>query len=209
MSNRVQNELRFSDEELFDLAAAWVALSVAFSLLMAPIHLGYPVESFLLMVFLSFVTVGVGFLLHEVAHKVVAIHYGQLAEFRANYQMLFLAIMSALIGFIFAAPGAVYHTGYITDRENAMISLAGPLTNHGLAVLFFPPMILFGTTGFMGYLCYMGVLINLFLGAFNMIPFGPLDGKSVWNWNKLVFAIVFGLAVALLGGFLFRYGLRL
>ncbi len=47
------------------------------------------------MIGLSFVTVGVAFLLHELAHKVVAIEYGQLAEFRADYQMLFLAIMSA------------------------------------------------------------------------------------------------------------------
>ncbi len=55
--------------------------------------------------------VGVAFLLHEIAHKVVAIEHGQIAEFRADYQMLFLALMGALVGFLFAAPGAVYHRG--------------------------------------------------------------------------------------------------
>ncbi|MCU4924796.1 metalloprotease [Halobacteria archaeon AArc-dxtr1] len=201
-------ELSFSDKELFDLAAAWIALSVAFALLLAPIHLGLAdTGGFVLMIGLSFVTVGVAFLLHELAHKVVAIHYGQVAEFRADYQMLFIAIMSALIGFLFAAPGAVYHAGHITERENAMVAVAGPLTNHGLAALFFPPMLLFGTSGFLGFLFYMGVLINLFLAAFNMIPFGPLDGKSVWNWNNGAFAAVFGLSVALLAGFLYTFGL--
>ncbi|AFZ74307.1 zinc metalloprotease [Natronobacterium gregoryi] len=199
-SRRSGAELTFSDKELFDLAVAWVVLSVAFALLLAPIHrvAGVGVGDFATMIALSFVTVGVAFLLHELAHKVVAIEYGQIAEFRADYQMLFLAIMSALIGFLFAAPGAVYHRGRITKRENAMVALAGPVTNHVLAVLFFPLMA-FG--GFLGQIGHMGVLINLFLAAFNMLPFGPLDGKTVYDWNTTVFAGVFGISVLLLVGF--------
>jgi len=95
----------FSDTELRDLAVAWLTLSAAFALLFEPIHRGGNVALFVEMVVLSFITVGMGFLLHEVAHKVVAIEFGQTAEFRADYQMLFLAIMGALVGFLFAAPG--------------------------------------------------------------------------------------------------------
>ncbi|MFC6718236.1 metalloprotease [Natrialbaceae archaeon GCM10025810] len=189
--------LTFSDQELFDLAAAWVALSLAFAILMTPISTTYvDVGRLLTMAALSFVTVGVAFLLHELAHKVVAVRYGQVAEFRADYGMLFVALMSALVGFLFAAPGAVYHSGRVSERENAMIALAGPLTNHGLAALFLPLSLLPGIFGVVGQ---MGVWINLFLAAFNMLPFGPLDGKSVWNWNKVVFAVVFVPTVAVAG----------
>ncbi len=197
MSYRTQSPFSFTEKELFDLALAWVTLSVAFALLLSPIHLGLAsVGSFLTMIALSFVTVGVGFLAHELAHKVVAIHFGQVAEFRADYQMLFLAIMSALIGFLFAAPGAVYHRGRLTYRQNGLIALAGPLTNHALAALFFP---LFFLPGILGQVGQMGVWINVFLAAFNMVPFGPLDGRSVLEWNRAVFGAVFVPSVLLAG----------
>ncbi|WP_226006388.1 metalloprotease [Natrinema salinisoli] len=196
--------LTFSNTELRDLAIAWITLSVAFALLFAPVHRGGDVGTFVTMVGLSFVTVGVGFLLHEIAHKVVAIEHGQIAEFRADYQMLFLAIMGALVGFLFAAPGAVYHRGRVSQRENGLIALAGPVTNLLLALLFLPLMI---APGLLGEIGQMGIWINLFLAAFNMIPFGPLDGKSVLEWHKGIFALVFVPSVLLAGFVIFRVGL--
>jgi len=130
--------MRFGVRELRDLAVAWVALGVAFTFFLAgPGVIRSP--ALIEWVGLSLVTVGVAFLLHELAHKLVAQRFGQVAEFRADYGMLAVAIGSGLAGFIFAAPGAVYHGGRsITPAENGRISLAGPATNLLLAAAFAP-----------------------------------------------------------------------
>ena len=77
-------------------------------------------------------------MLHELAHKFVAIHYGFWAEYKLWVQGLILAVVISVISnFIFAAPGAVYiHGEYISDEQNGKISLAGPLTNIVLALIF-------------------------------------------------------------------------
>ncbi|QIB74524.1 metalloprotease [Halogeometricum borinquense] len=189
--------LSFSSRELRDLAVAWVALGLAFAIFfagggmraIANVFGGGLVGPFLV----SLLTAGIGFLLHELAHKVVAVRFGQVAEFRADYGMLFLAVMSSLAGFIFAAPGAVYHRGMLTDREHGLIALAGPVTNLALAALFLPVFLIGALRGsdFVGLVGFRGITINLFLAAFNMLPFGALDGKTVISWSKGVFAVVF------------------
>ena len=200
------NGIRFYREEVRDLAIAWVALGIAFTLFLEgqflrqqPIHA--PDVPELLRVFaMSMATVGTGFLLHELAHKIVAVRFGQVAAFRAQYNMLGLAILSGIAGLLIAAPGAVYHRGRITVRQNGLIAVAGPVTNLGLAVVFFVPYLL--ASGFVAELGLMGVLINVFLAAFNMIPAGPLDGKTVLRWSKAVFALVFAVSVLSGVGFL-------
>jgi Zn-dependent protease len=150
---------------------------------------------------MSLATVGSGFLLHELAHKVVAIRFGQVAAFRADYTMLGLAVASGLAGFLIAAPGAVYHRGRITTRENGLVAVAGPVTNIALAVAFL--LVFLVADGFLSNLARMGVLINVFLGAFNMIPFGPLDGRTVLDWSGAVYTAVLLSAVSFGAAFIF------
>jgi Zn-dependent protease len=194
--------LTFSSRELRDLAVAWVALGVAFAIFFA--GGGSRALSMLLdqglvrPLVVSLVTAGLGFLLHELAHKVVAVRFDQVAEFRADYGMLFLAVMSALVGFLFAAPGAVHHRGRLTEREHGLIALAGPVTN-GLLALAFAPVYLAGLVAGSPLLSLVGgrgVAINLFLAAFNLIPFGALDGRTVLDWSKTVFVLAFVPAAA-------------
>lgn len=180
--------LRTSSRELRDLLIAWLALGLAFTFFferVGPQQLFTGALSGLGGPFVvSLVTVGIGFLLHELAHKVVAIRFGRPAEFRADMGMLALAVVGGLAGFIFAAPGAVYHRGTPDPRENGLIALAGPVTNLLLAVVFVPLIFVLPQVGM------RGVSINLLLAGFNMLPIGALDGATVRTWNTWIYLAV-------------------
>ncbi len=98
--------------------------------------------------------------------------------------------MALLIGiassgrFLFAAPGAVViQATSATQEQHGKISLAGPLTNLGLAALFFPLQSFSGILGLMGA---FGVIINLWLALFNLLPVPPLDGSKLFRWKPEV-----------------------
>lgn len=198
---------RVGSTERIDLLLSWVVLVIGFSLVIG----GRRVPSIDL-ILTSALGVGTGFLLHELAHKFIAQRYGYWAEYRANRNGLIFIIIMSLMGFILAAPGAVmihkmpnlypksptYPFGeesYVDQskarKEQLWISLSGPLTNITLAALFLVLLvsgIIAGTLSMNAI--YFAFFINLYLAAFNLIPFGPLDGKKIFEANRLAWAIV-------------------
>ncbi|MFH1456063.1 MAG: hypothetical protein ABIF40_03880 [archaeon] len=171
--------------EIRDLGKAWLVLSLAFAIVFTrDLVLSLLLKNFVI----ALITVGAGFILHELGHKFVAQYYGCTAEFRAFNQMLLLALVLSFFGLIFAAPGAVMIRGHLSLARNGKISLAGPLTNFILATLFFA--LAYFTTGFVFEIGRIGFLINTWLGLFNMIPVWNLDGKKIYNWDKTIYFIV-------------------
>lgn len=177
-----------SKVELNDLFKAWLAISLAFAIV---ILREYP---FLTRFVISALTVGIGFIIHELGHKLVAQKYGCFAEFRAFNQMLILAvIMAFLFKVVFAAPGAVMISGPVGIRRNGKISMAGPLANLIFA-LFFLTLLLIPVSGLLKTLAGAGFFINTLLALFNMLPFGNFDGKKILRWNKVVYGIMVAVA---------------
>ena len=92
---------------------------------------------FLVFIVPLLVTVGSGFILHEMSHKLVAMYYGAQARFRMWVQGLVVMLIGSLFGVLFAAPGAVYiYSNNINKRQNGIISLAGPMLNLAIAGVF-------------------------------------------------------------------------
>lgn len=191
-------------KEINDLIISWLTVSFAFAWIGTQILEKAGFEAFLGKFVIMLVAVGTGFILHELAHKYVAIHYGAKAQFRAWMQGLLLAVGLAVItngAFVFAAPGAVYVYGKnVTVKENGIISIAGPITNIIIALAFGLLLVFFNPVEWIAQIITSTVYVNFFLAAFNMIPIFPLDGSKVFVWSKTAWILTIGIAAA---GFLF------
>ena len=191
---------RIPRRERLDLFIAWVAISIAFSLAFISYQVklsGDPFVNFILFLGVSLVTVGIGFILHEMAHKFTAMHYGYWAEFRKDNLMLLVAVaLAALVGVVFAAPGAtvIYGTG-VTREQNGRISAAGPLTNLVLCIPFAIILLVSGSgISLLGTIGVIGLQVNGMIAAFNMLPVSVLDGRKVLAWNKGIFLALIAVA---------------
>lgn len=186
--------LQFSHKERHDLLVAWILVSVAAAIVLyrTPDREFGIYGTFLL----AALTVGVGFIVHELAHKYVAQKYGKYAEFHAFLPMLAFAILLSFFGILFAAPGAVFISGYSTRREMGHIAIAGPLSNIALALLVLPLYFLIDG-GFWGALIQFFYQINVWLALFNMIPLMMLDGAKIMAWSKRWYFATLAVCVAL------------
>tara|TARA_B100000003_G_scaffold60145_1_gene53661 strand:+ start:849 stop:1607 length:759 start_codon:yes stop_codon:yes gene_type:complete len=202
----------FSEEEKKHLLYATAAFTLALGFMSAGGLGGLSqngTSSWLLQILISMpimlIAVGPAFVLHEIGHKIIAKKNGCWAEFRADPKGLQIGVLIALfLGVLFMAPGAVMVAGLVTRRQNGHIAIAGPLVNLGLFVIGIPlGALLFMLTNAQDYstMAYLvdGAFVwqamiydivlywigaNIILGLFNMLPFGPLDGVKVKDWNN-------------------------
>ena len=198
---------RFTGKEIRDLIISFIVIALGFTILYS--NGDY---SHVTLIFPIVMTgVGAGFIFHELGHKFVAMHYGYYAEYELWPTGLLIALASSFFGFIFAAPGAVviYSQG-MDEKTNGLISIAGPLVNIALGLIFF---LILGSLGNYVYtetgaivqlICVLGTRINFFLAAFNLLPIPPLDGSKVMSWSVPIWLITFAVAAILVlvfGGF--------
>ena len=117
-----------------------------------------------------------------------------------------MALLFAVVtagNFVFAAPGAVYiasRAGYfgegIDRKSNGIVSLMGPIVNIAGALVFGVALSVVTSLGLhdlvIGSFQFLqaGIVINVWLGAFNMLPIFILDGQKVYTWNKQVWAAI-------------------
>ncbi len=134
----------------------------------------------------SLLTVGVGFLLHELAHQVVAVRADPIVHQRDNGFVVVLE--PALVGFL-----------------NALFDGVGPVADHSEATRphrrrwagIGPRLVLCFSFRFPPQLWASEDLRERHGGpeitparGFNMQPFGPLDGRTVREWSSPVFLAV-------------------
>lgn len=193
-----------------ELAKAWAGTTAAYALTQVGGNLGRVLTpGFAQILFIAAIVCGLGFVIHELSHRVVARRYGAQAHFVANNRMLLVSLLIALAGLFLAAPGAVWYRGMLTKAQNGKIAIAGPVSNFVLALIFFVALIFlyigvytssFIAPEWLSNLCLIGFSLNAWLGLFNMIPAGPFDGAKVLAWNPVIFGITVAVGAFLVFG---------
>jgi Zn-dependent protease len=98
--------------------------------------------------------------------------------------ILLPAIMYAVAGFAigYAKPVPIDPRYFKNPQKGmALTAVAGPLSNFSMAVVagLFLKLHIFSTSGFIGGLLFLFVMLNVLLGAFNLLPMPPLDGSKI------------------------------
>jgi Zn-dependent protease len=136
------------------------------------------------------------FLLHEIAHKLVAQHYGLWAEFRLFLIGALLTLFSVVSPIKFVAPGAVMIAGSASKDVVGKTSVAGPLTNITLSLISLTVAFLLPVPP-VRYVAMLSAAFNSWIALFNLIPVAMLDGLKVFKWNKIIWGEAFALSASL------------
>lgn len=138
--------------------------------------------------YLGFAAGGLGLTLHELGHKLIGRLEGiQHIHFALSPLGIGIGLTGAfLFGAVIASPGGETVGPNATPGERAWMALAGPMTNLSLFLVFAGLHVLDPTRihvhGVVVGLWLVIGLVNLYIGAFNLLPIpGLFDG-----WHVLV-----------------------
>ena len=195
--------MKFSQTEIIQILIALGVLTIAFAFALAPNPPYQNINSAINNIPLAFLAIITAFMCHELAHKYIAQRYGYWSEFRMYPQgLLFALLFGVVFGFVFAAPGAVTVLGNPTKEEYGKMAIAGPLTN--IIIGSVAISIWITIPGFISTIAFFIGFVNIFLGLFNLLPFGPMDGMKIFRWKPEVWIGAFITTILLLA-LLFLY----
>ncbi|MHA1369992.1 MAG: AN1-type zinc finger domain-containing protein [Promethearchaeota archaeon] len=151
-----------------------------------------------------------GFLIHEFSHRQVGRKYQLPAKFRLLTMGMLITIIG-VVGYLatmnqafqippFAIPGAVVVIGLENRDQAGKCKIAGPLSNLIITCVLLPLTFLFDKLfGFEYFILFLlGAYMNTFLGFFNMLPVGLLDGAQILKWKKWAWLSLFLTLLGLL-----------
>lgn len=193
--------LYLSWHELFDIVLMSLVLGFLFKDYLKPTtrrtyvddpvaHYSRPRKNALKDMWFATMIIAPSVILHELAHKFVAISFGLQATFHAFYAnstTLFLGVFAIIakltgMGFVFLVPGYVRIIGSAPPEAHAIIAFAGPAV-HGLfwlgALLYlkFAKNVSSKSMQF----AHLTKYVNGFLFVLNMLPIPGIDGFAIYT----------------------------
>jgi hypothetical protein len=137
------------------------------------------------------VSAGVAITIHEVGHRYIAKKYRDEVELKLwDIGILTMFITGLITGIVFAKPSknVIASAAAIPKEQMGRIMLAGPVISV-LASLVFVPFLFLG--GVYQVAASMSIMFNLIVGTYHLMPFTPMDGRSILRWNGVLWFVIF------------------
>jgi Zn-dependent protease len=189
------DKLRLSSQELGHLGIAWLIFIIAF-LPQTFLHSyggSNDTQFALLSVSIMAFALGCSFIFHELGHKFAAQYFKARAEFKLDARGLLISAVSIALGFYLLQPGAVFWESNLSKYSDirGRVSASGPIVNLHLACLSLSFFIFAGApVGSVEWMLFtfgqFTLILNVYLGIFNMLPIWILDGKKIYEWSEIV-----------------------
>lgn len=127
---------------------------------------------------------------HDVGHRIVAYILKMEAEFQFwGLGALTMLLTSWLFSMVFAQPSRVLIEKDEHPADDiASVMLAGPAVSLFLSLAF---LLLAAFGGNAAEIGTLGFSMNMITIVYSLMPFNPMDGKSIYEWNKKYWAILF------------------
>jgi Zn-dependent protease len=132
-------------------------------------------------------SVAVG-LIKNLLTELVARLLGVWSEHRIWYFGIATFMLSTLVFKTpFTSPSRIVnHTPHFTEKSQGLVATASVAIGIGFAVVFYALQ----TLGFT-YIGSIGLAMCLLMALFDSIPVKPMNGRDIWDWNKLIWCITF------------------
>ena len=188
--------------ELIESIIVFIVLSICFAIS----NTGFDVNAFISILPIVMIGVGLGTILHEFGHKFVAMKYGYRSEFKLWPIGLLIAFVTSFFGIVISVAGeARIFADDISDEIQGRISIAGPMFNIALALIFiviaalvYPFNVHSDIFHLIYLICTVGFSVNSFLATFNLLPFYTLDGTKVLKWNAIYWIAAFAISASMM-----------
>lgn len=168
----------------------------------------YYIKKDLLIGLIYVIAVLIGFIFHELGHRMVSRKLGCSARFTIDLfsvivtgfigviQNLYLLLHATSLPLIFALPGYVLSIcSFSTLGFEGAISSAGPSVNIMISIATFIMMKIFPE-----YSLFLKIIseVNIILALFNLIPIPPLDGYKIIRWNLIIWLLLVTISLIIL-----------
>jgi len=142
---------------------------------------------------------GISLLVHEMAHTYVADRFNKKTEYRFWTLGTIIMFITTLLPphTVFAQPSrTIIEEGgekKADKRKTGLMAISGPVASLLLFIAFLAIYLLHSDEAIIKTVSESGMLMNIVLCVYSLMPFKPMDGPEAREWNKLVWAALFFL----------------